>query len=235
MKNYIYNLILFIGIIFFIISFNNIFNYSVDNKNTYKQLDTIYKEINIEYEDYLYIDYSNLLDSNNDTVGWILINNTNINYPIVRTNNNSFYLSHSFDKSYNNAGWIFMDYRNDISILNNKNTIIYGHGRLDGSMFGSLRNTLNDDWLSNEDNHIIKLSTLYESSIWEVFSIYNIPTTIDYLDIDNIDIDLIRNRSIYDFGIDVSDNDRILTLSTCYDNSRRIVLHAKLLNYKKTN
>ena len=68
------------------------------------------------------INFNELKNINNDVKGWIKVNGTNINYPFVQSKNNKYYLTHSFDKSYNSAGWLFLDYRN-----NNKNTIIYAH------------------------------------------------------------------------------------------------------------
>ena len=85
------------------------------------------------------------------------MNSSNINYPVVQTNNNDFYLNHSYNKSYNEAGWVFMDYRNN-NIMN-KNTIIYAHSRVDGSMFHTLRNTLDEKWFNNRD-----AATLIESN-----------------------------------------------------------------------
>ena len=60
-------------------------------------------------------------------------------YPVVKGSNNSFYLNHCFDKSYNSAGWIFADYRNKFDNTD-KNIVIYGHNMRDGSMFGSMLN-----------------------------------------------------------------------------------------------
>lgn len=71
----------------------------------------------------LEVDFDKLKERNEDTVGWINVNNTNINYPYVQNSDNSFYLNHSFDKSYNEAGWVFLDYRNDES-LSSKNNIL---------------------------------------------------------------------------------------------------------------
>ena len=87
----------------------------------------------------LSVDFTNLLEKNGDVIGWIQIPGTNINYPFVQYSNNSYYLTHSFDKSYNLAGWLFLDYRNEIVPID-MNTIIYAHGRVDGTMFGSLKN-----------------------------------------------------------------------------------------------
>lgn len=74
------------------------------------------------------VNFNELKKINNDTVGWIKVEGTNINYPFVHTNNNDYYLNHSFDKSSNGAGWVFMDFRNNISNFS-KNTILYAHGK----------------------------------------------------------------------------------------------------------
>ena len=105
----------------------------------------------------LEVDFNELLKKNPDTVGWIEVKGTNINYPIVQTTDNSYYLTHAFDKTKNEAGWVFMDYRND-AVNFNQNTILYAHSRLTGSMFGSLKNILESSWYTNKNNHIIRLS-----------------------------------------------------------------------------
>ena len=110
------------------------------------------------------------------------------------------------------------------------------HRRLYNTIFCSLKNTLSEDWLNNKDNHIIKISTIYNNSLWEVFSVYHIPTTSDYLNISFIDdneyklfLNMLLNRSIYNFNTNVDVNDKILTLSTCYNDKDKIVVHAKLI------
>ena len=180
------------------------------------------------------VNFSELKNINNDVRGWIKLNGTNINYPFVQSNNNKYYLTHSFDKSYNSAGWLFLDYRNNIN--NNKNTIIYAHGRTDKTMFGSLRNVLTNNWLKDTNNYVIKISTETENSLWQIFSTYHLPTTSDYLQTNfNNDnefqdfINMIISRSSYNFNTSVSVNDNILTLSTCYSNSDKMVVHAKLI------
>ena len=181
------------------------------------------------------VDFSNLKSENSDTVGWIQVNGTNINYPFVQTKDNDYYLKHSFNRNYNNAGWVFLDYRNNLSNLD-KNTIIYAHGRYDGTMFGSLKNILTSGWLKNTDNYVIKLSTEYENTLWQVFSVYRIPTTNDYIQVKFTSneqflqfANMLKERSQFDFKTDVSENDHILTLSTCYNDNEKVVLHAKLI------
>ena len=184
----------------------------------------------------LEVDFNELLAKNPDTVGWIQVKGTNINYPIVQTTDNSYYLNHAFDKTSNDAGWVFMDYRND-AVNFNQNTIIYAHSRLTGSMFGSLKNILNSSWYTNKNNHIIRLSTPTENTMWQVFSVYTIPkesyyitpsfnSNEAYLEF----LNTIKSRSEVDFSGTVNTNDKILTLSTCKDNfGNRVVMHAKLI------
>ena len=92
------------------------------------------------------INFNELKSINDETVGWIQVNNTNINYPVVKHSDNEYYLKHQFDKSYNTAGWVFMDYRNNNNSFENKNTIIYGHALKNKAIFGSLKNTLEESW-----------------------------------------------------------------------------------------
>ena len=180
------------------------------------------------------IDFNKLKDQNNETVAWIKVNNTNIEYPVVKGSNNSFYLNHSFDKSNNSAGWIFADYRNKFDNTD-KNIVIYGHNMKDNSMFGSLKNILNSDWYDNEENTNITLYTENEKCIYKVFSIYKIESEDYYIktefsDDNNFEqfVNTIKKRSIKEFNTDVSKDDNILTLSTCANNNKyRVVLHAK--------
>ncbi len=185
------------------------------------------------------INYSSFLSQNKDMVAFIYIKNTNINYPVVQANDNTYYLNHSFDKKENEAGWIFMDYRNNIKNLSD-NTTIYGHARLDGTMFGSLRKVLSSTWQNDLDNYVIYLSTLKESMIFQIFSIYTIKSESYYITPNfssnnkkQIWLDTMKRRNIAPIDTDVNTNDKILTLSTCQNNKGgRIVIHAKLIKRK---
>ena len=257
----ILSIIIIISLLLLIYSIVNIVIWKNDSNKTNKQIEDIQEEIKVTevvdtenteiieqeekipefnpYWDYikmnmLNVDFSELKNINNDVKGWIKVNGTNINYPFVQANNNKYYLTHSFDKSYNSAGWLFLDYRNNIN--NNKNTIIYAHGRTDKTMFGTLRKVLNNGWLNNTDNFVIKMSSEKENSLWQIFSTYHIPTTSDYLqtnfesDIEYQEfLDMIKDRSSYDFNTNVTSTDNILTLSTCYGKINKMVVHAKLI------
>lgn len=184
--------------------------------------------------------FSSLLSKNSDTVAYIYMKNTIINYPIVQSNDNNYYLKHSFDKKDNNAGWIFMDYRNNINYLSD-NTIIYGHARLDGTLFGSLRNVLLSSWQKNQDNYAIFLSTLKENMIFQIFSIYTIDRENYYIMTDFSNnkekqewINIMKKRNIAPINTEVNVNDKFLTLSTCKNNQgERIVVQAKLIKRQK--
>lgn len=182
------------------------------------------------------VNFDNLKQINDNTVGWLMVPGTDVNYPFVQHTNNEYYLKHSYDKSGNNKGWVFLDYRNDIEYLN-KNNIIYAHGLNNNQMFGSLRNIVNSNWYSNKNNHIIKISTPYNNQLWQVFSTYTIEPETYYITTyfksnDEFEefISTIKKRSVYNYGISVSVKDKILTLSSCYNKQKRMVLHAKLVS-----
>ncbi len=261
-RNYILILIQIIGIALIIYSIYHVYKWYVDSENSQKEAESLSsvadvtemdddKNIKIvdsdedksnPYWDYIKmklinVDFSELEKINSDVAGWIQVNGTNINYPFVQTTNNDYYLTRSFSKNYNEAGWVFLDYRNNVNKLD-RNTIIYAHSRLDRTMFGSLKNLLQSDWYNNKNNHIIKISTKSNNTLWQVFSVYHIPTTSDYLRTKfKNDEDFksfakkLKDRSVYDFDATINDNDKILTLSTCYRNNQKMVMHAKLIKY----
>ena len=258
---WIFVLLFFIFISIVVFCLIKIFVWSKNNKDTSKVIDDINNTVNVtlrddddntelvndtneeKTSDYWYytkfplinVDITELKKKNSDTVGWINVNNTNINYPFVQTKDNSYYLNHSFDKKYNEAGWVFLDYRNNKN-LNNKNTILYAHSRLDKTMFGSLSKVLKSSWYNNKDNHIIRLSTDTENTLWQIFSVYKIPEESYYITTNfNSDkeytkfLNTIKQRSIHNFNTNLDTNDKILTLSTCYSDTERTVVHAKLI------
>ena len=257
-KNILAIFLLIASFITLIISLYNIINWKLDSNNTNKQIEKINDIVEVEssqgeiipqneeieesnpYWDYINmnlinVNFDDLKKENKDVAGWIQVNGTNINYPYVQTTDNEYYLTHSFDKSKNNAGWVYLDYRNNKD-LSHKNNIIYAHGRYDGTMFGTLKKALTNGWLNDTNNYIIKLSTEKENTLWQVFSIYRIPTTSDYLQIDfssNEEFiefgEKLLYRSQHNFNTNISANDKILTLSTCYNDDEKVVLHAKLI------
>ena len=180
------------------------------------------------------VDFNKLKEQNNEAVAWLKVNNTNIEYPVVKSRSNSFYLDHNFDKAQNLAGWIFADYKNKFDGTD-KNIVIYGHNMRDGSMFGTLKNILNSDWYNNDENTNIILDTENEKCTYKVFAVYQIESEDYYIQTkfknDNEFekfINTLKARSIKEFDTEVSKDDTILTLSTCANNNKyRVVLHAK--------
>ena len=185
---------------------------------------------------FMNVDFNELLKKNHDTVGWIKVEGTKVNYPVVQSTDNDYYLSHAFNKTANQGGWIFADYRVNFKDFG-KNTIIYGHNMNNKTMFGSVPNMLYNSYLSNSSNYYIKISTPTSNSVWKVFSIYTVDPQTYYLKTNfksepySKFLSTLKSRSIYNFGIDVSENDKILTLSTC-DNTgtKRVAVHAKMIN-----
>lgn len=194
-----------------------------------------------DYWDYMNVPFINvnfdeLLNKNTDTVGWIKIEGTKVNYPVVQSEDNDYYLSHAFNKSSNAGGWIFADYRVNFEEFG-KNTIIYGHNMNNKTMFGSVPSMLYSSYLNNSDKHYIKISTPTANTVWKVFSIYTIEPEVYYLKTNfktepyERFISIIKERSIHNFGVEVTTDDKILTLSTC-DNTgtKRVAVHAKMIN-----
>lgn len=180
--------------------------------------------------------FEKLLEINNDTVGWLTVNNTRIDYPVVKSTDNDYYLYRDYYKNKNRHGWIYMDYRNNIDDLSD-NTIIFGHNLSNQKMFGTLRYVTNPSWYKKTSNQIITFNTTKENMKWQIISIYKIPVTNDYLIANFASLDeklkffkMIVERSIYDFNATYDENTKILTLSTCSNGSKeRLVVHAKLI------
>lgn len=183
------------------------------------------------------INFKDLKKKNKDTIAYLKVEGTNIDYVVLQGNDNKYYLSHNFNKEYNVAGWIFADYHNKFDSTD-KNIVIYGHDTKDGSMFGSLKSILTKKWQRNKKNHIIKLITEKKVLKYKVFSTYTIKPENYYINTEFISNDsyssflkTIQERSIYNYNTNINPNDRIMTLSSCIgDGSKRVVLHAKLIN-----
>lgn len=208
----------------------------IDNR---EETITTTKKVGSSYSNAYYTNYkqvfNELMKKNDDTVGYLMVNNTKINYPIVQASTNSYYLNRDFNKRKNSMGWIFMDYRNNPTNLD-KNTIIYGHNIKQGIMFGTLKYALNSSWYRKESNQIITFNTPTKNMKWHIFSIYKIPATEDYLKTEfaNDDeymnfVNMLKSRSLYDFNVKIDASSKILTLSTCFSHTTRHVVHAVLI------
>ena len=213
---------------------------SPDNNNSEtKEMDSRFKDIldenNLNITQFN-VDFDELEKKNSDSVAWVRILGTNISYPVVKAENNDFYLTHNILKQKNGAGWIFADYRNNFENLD-KNTIIYGHNRRNGTMFSNLKYYLNEDYCADPNHKFINFNTKKQKFIAEIFSVYKttpnkvtLPNDFNsIIDFQNA-IDSWKGNSIHDFGTEITTSDKILTLYTCDNNtSYRILLHAKLI------
>lgn len=234
-------LVLLMGIFagLFIFSAFKIVSYLLDNEENRKIKNTTKEMVTIEDGEYK-VDFKKLKEQNPDTIAYLKVNNTNIDYVVVRGTDNSYYLKHNFNKEYNISGWIFADYKNKFD-GSDKNIVIYGHSTKDGSMFGTLPNALNEKWQTDSNNLVIKLVTEQGESKYQIFSTYEIVPEDYYITTNfNSDnefstfINKLLSRSNYDFGVEVTKDDSILTLSTCnISGSMRIVVHAKKIEDKK--
>ena len=242
----ILTILFLIFLVLFIYSGIKVIRYLIDAKKNQNLIENMAEFIFIDNEnkdniDKYNVDFESLKQKNSDAIAWIKVNGTNIEYPVVKTTNNDYYLTHNFNKEYNSAGWIFADYKNKLDGTD-KNLVIYGHNMRDDSMFGSLKRVINEEWYNNEDNRYITLIAESQTQIYEVFSVYQIEKE-DYYIQTNFNnetefskfVDTLKKRSKKDFNVNVSSEDDILTLSTCANNNKyRVVLHAKkYIRYQK--
>lgn len=203
----------------------------ISYKNEYKVADEKYMNLQNVHAETTEDSFKKLSLINKDYVGWLTLDGTNINYPVVQNDNNEYYLNHNFYQEEDKVGAIFMDYRNK-NIDTDDHTIIYGHYMKDESMFRTLENVLEDDF---ENKHITYEVEGIEYE-WEIFSAYVTEET-DWMQIDfnstrefkDFKTDLIHN-SEKDFNQQL-DDEKILTLATCttINIDERTVVHAKLI------
>lgn len=172
---------------------------------------------------------------NKDFKFWLSVDNTNINYPVVQSKDNSYYLDKDFYGKKSISGTLFMDYRN--KSLDDQNVIVYGHNMKNKTMFNNLNKFKDDDFF--KENNRIKITMDEKEFLYEVFSAYIVESDYDYLktsfnsksDYQKY-IDAITSKSLHESNIKVSSNDKIVTLSTCtyeFDDAR-MVIHGKLVS-----
>jgi len=178
----------------------------------------------------LEVDFEALKQKNKDIIGWIYLENTPITFPVVQSNNNDYYLRRLLDGTYNTAGTIFMDYRND-SKMGDWNTIIYGHNMKNGTMFATLKNFKEQSYydehktmyyLTESKNYKVELVAGYTESDDAI--IYNIPANTNNK---NKILENAKNKSTFKSNVEFENEDKILTLSTCsyeYEGARYVLI-----------
>ncbi len=203
----------------------------IKEKENIKHTDKIIKEhldyVNTHIRD---IDFKNLNKINKDTFGWIQLNGTKINYPFVKTNDNKYYMSHSFYNKNNNNGWPFIDHSTS---LNDSHIIIYGINNNKEKMFGDLERTLKTIWSESKTSHFIKILTEEEMSVWKIYSIYKTKELIDKRSFSHFEFNEFLSdtskKSIHHFNEDTSVTDKVLTIVSHLDDETYINIHAILI------
>ena len=217
-----------VNIVLILIIFICIYNIS-EKLIEYNKADNSYEKIRVEKEE------ENLYDKYEDYRGWIKIDNTNINYPIVQGKDNSFYLDKDINKNYLSSGSIFMNYLNHG--FNDENTVLFGHHMRNKTMFAQLKKYKEKEFFYGNNDIVIEVEN-GKVLKYKVFSAYVTDAKDNYIKTNFDDKDQykefledIKNKSQYKSDIDVNENDKIITLSTCsYEfNDARMVVHGKLL------
>ncbi len=211
------------------------------NENQYVEAwqDVFAKYPNIKFPENMNLKFSYLYAVNQDLVGWIKINNTNLDVQVVQSNDNDYYLKRDFYKKSSRYGCPYLDFKNDPKYLDD-NTVIYGHHMTDGLMFSNL-----DKYKTLEgykESPIIEYSTLYETYYFKIFgafisnaklsddngNFFNFIVT-DFLTDEKFMgfVDEIEKRSIFKTGVNVQPDDKLITLVTCsheFDSARLVVV-----------
>ena len=184
-------------------------------------------------------DLNSLKKVNEDAVGWIHIEGTNIDYPIVQAKDNDYYLHKDFNKEYSILGSIFMDWKNSDTFID-RNTVIYGHNIKSGMMFADLKNIYNGK-LGQEIYIDIYTSTsclkykVYSSYMTDPED-YAIKSGIVKADEEQKYINEILKRSTIKYNVVPDKEDKLLTLSTCDSTgNKRILVHASLVSSVENN
>lgn len=191
-------------------------------------------------------EYKNLLNRNKKLIGWVKIDDTVIDYPVMQTSDNTYYLDHNLDQEYDKNGTIFMD--KDCDVLKpSTNLILYGHHMKSGKMFGSLNKYEQESFY--EDHKYIDFDTIYEKGIYQVmyvfrsrvyseeeivFKYYQFIDAVSEAEFDS-NMRQMAAASLYDTGVTASYGDRLLTLSTCdyQEKDGRFVVVAKKVTQKE--
>ena len=215
-----------------------IYYYSYYEKNDieYSELSTLVKEdsggtVEINYTEKqdkppILKKYETLYNKNRKLIGWLKIEGCDIDYPVMQTSNNEYYLDHNYNQEYDKNGSLFLDKDCDAAFPND-NMIIYGHHMKSGKMFGNLNYYSKESFW--EDNKEFTFDTIYETGTYAVMYVFRSKIYSEeeivfkyYQFIDatsenefNSNMEEMANMSLYDTGVTASYGDRLITLSTC--------------------
>ena len=243
MRKIVYTIITILLIGLVLISSYLIFKEKKQNEkqeNTFEDLIEIVEE-NIENQEERKIDINKLYEENKDIVGWLKIDNTTINYPIMQNiNDPNYYLRRDFYKNYSSYGTPYMAKQCN---LNSDNIVIYGHHMKNNKMFGELEKYKSKDFYNN--HKIITFTTLEKEYSYEIFAVFKTTVytknTFRYYENINFEnkkmyndfINICKDKSLYQTGIEIKDKEKLITLSTCEysnKNSRLVIVARKIKN-----
>ncbi len=186
----------------------------------------------------LIVDFAALQQKNSEICGWILFEDSVINYPVVRGSDNDYYLTHTSSKDKNNCGAIFMDYHNSADFMDSK-TIIYGHRMNNGTMFASLLEYRSQEYYEQHPYGL--LATPEKTYVLQVFAAKEIEDDLDnyrtsFTSLEDFcqDIQMLSEDSFIETGVEVQKEDHVVMLSTCVkgDHGKRFVVLARLVDYE---
>lgn len=183
-------------------------------------------------EEYLDIDFDKLKKDYKHVKGWIQIEDLDISYPVMQSKDNDYFLHRDPKGEPSANGSIFIDHKVD-SLINSPHVVIYGHNMNDGSMFGKLKKYLKKKFYE-EGTHEVRIYTKNGVRIYEIFSVFIAnprdkivyKITNDWSDQPEI-LKYFKSERKYKTDVDVSNNDQILTLSTCENHVTRLTIHAR--------
>lgn len=213
MKKMIVILSIIIFTIILIISSYYLLGILLENKETNDSHIELIRDVVIEKDDKKEnIDWEKLKFINDDIVGWIEIENANINYPILKDNDDLYYLKHTFEKKYNRNGSIFTLDTNPFQ----EETVIYGHNMRNGLMFSDLGNYMNEKFL--EEHKTVHIYTEKENYDADIFSVYSIGVNIEENNIKDLDfesrIEYYKKTSKFEIK-NYNESKKIVKLCTC--------------------
>lgn len=176
------------------------------------------------------VDFDVLMEKNGDIIGWLYCEDTPINFPVVQSSNNSYYLRRMVDGTWNSSGSLFADYRNSRD-FSDKKTIIYGHNMKNNEMFGTLPNYEEQSYF---DGHsVMWLLTPDADYKIELIAGYVTSTDSDVYSFDRTDEEVFAiigqsvEKSSFKTDAAINQEDRFIVLSTCsyeYDNARYVLI-----------
>lgn len=167
--------------------------------------------VDINEKDNIIIDWETLESINSDIVGWIKINDTNIDYPIMK-DKDLYYINHTYKKKYNKNGSIFTKTNNP---FNTEETIIYGHNNKNHIMFGDIEKYMDENFFYN--HNIFKIYTKSQNYNAKVFSIYSIGAREECNNIKSLNFDecIEYYKKQSKFNVENQNEKKIIKLSTC--------------------